>query len=215
MIHSLSKVGTFESCAAKYKFQYIARIPRGPPGAAASRGIDAHKSFEDFILDVVPDLPESMSHYTGWLSGLKSLEGIIPEAKLAFNVAWEDRPWEAEDLWWRGVLDLLVPPQDGTAQVYDWKTGKIYDDHEDQREIYGIATSIRYPDAFQVTCTHVYLDLGKHVAVTYHKDQLLGLREKWRRRFTALEKAVEFPYNPTYSCRWCTYRKETGGPCPF
>jgi hypothetical protein len=215
MIHSLSKLGTFESCAAKYKFQYIDRLPRGAPGPAAARGIDAHKAMEDYILGVVPALPSGMEMYGGFLDGLKRLEGIVPEAKLAFNSDWSKANWDDEGIWWRGVLDLLVPPQGGTAHVYDWKTGKIYDDHEDQRQIYAIATSIEYPDAFEITCSHVYLDLGKNVAVTYHRDQLVGFRERWRRRFTAVEGATEFPYNPQFGCRWCPYSKAVKGPCPF
>lgn len=215
MIHSLSKLGTFESCAAKYKFQYLDLIPRTFKSAAASRGVDMHKTMEDYTLGNLPELPSYLSHYQGFLDGIKGIPGMEPEAKLAFTVDWEHAAWEDENIWWRGVLDLLVPPQNGTVHVYDWKTGKIYDNHEDQRQIYAIAASIRYPDAHQVSCTHVYLDLHKNRDQTYHRDQLVGYRERWGRRFRAVETATDFPYNPSFSCRWCSFSKINGGPCPF
>lgn len=214
MIHSLSKLSTFEKCAAKYKYQYVDKLPR-TTGYAAGRGIDLHKAVEDYINDVLPALPDTVDFYTGFLDGIKRIPGVVPEAKLALRADWTATSWEADDVWWRGVLDLLIPPRDGTVHVYDWKTGKIYDDHEDQRQIYAIAAAALYPEATQVCCSHVYLDLKENRARTYHRDQLHGFRERWGNRFYALEKAVDFPHNPSYSCRWCSFSKAQGGPCPF
>lgn len=215
MIHSLSKLGTFEKCGAKYRFQYVDRLPGGEKSASASRGIDYHEMMEHYILGRLTKLEPPLDFYQNWLDGLKAIPGAVPEAKLAMSVDWSSRDWDADDIWWRGVLDLLVPPRAGTASVYDWKTGKIYDDHEQQREIYSLATFALYPEAREVDCYHVYVDLQKTVKQSFHRDLTPDLQNRWGRRFRALETAVEFPYNPQYSCRWCQYSKAQGGPCPF
>lgn len=214
MIHSLSKLGTFEQCGAKYKYQYIDRLPR-PTNASAQRGVDTHAMVELFVKGELDELPAHLDFYSGFLRGLRSIAGVEPEAKLALSETWECRDWDAPEIWWRGVLDLLIPPQSGTVHVYDWKTGKIYDDHEDQRQIYALAAIAKYPDAHEVKATHVYLDLQKNVTQTYHRDQMQALRDTWTRRFKALELASEFPHNPQFKCRWCPFSKVNGGPCPF
>lgn len=214
MIHSLSKLGTFEQCAAKYKFKYIDNLPT-PPSTSAGRGIDTHSMIELYLKTGEVMLNPPLDFYQGWLDGLRKVEGASPEAKLALDVDWNPCDWNSEVVWWRGVLDLLIPPQGQKVHVYDWKTGKIYDDHEDQREIYGVAALSHYPEATEVTCTHVYVDLHKSVTKTYHRDHLDLLKTRWGRRFRAVETATEFPYNPQFKCRWCPFSKESGGPCPF
>lgn len=214
MIHSLSKLGTFESCAAKYKFQYVDKFPRST-SASASRGVDTHAMVEQYLNSVLPDLPHDLSFYKGFLDGLKTLPEIFPEKKIALTREWKPTEWEGNETWYRGILDLLIPPTNGTIHIYDWKTGKIYDDHEEQRQIYALAAIALYPDAAEVSCTHVYLDLNDRRGRTYHRDQLEGYRERWKRRFLAVESATEFPYNPQFACRWCSFTKSNGGPCPF
>jgi hypothetical protein len=215
MIHSLSKLGTFEKCAAQYDYRYNKRLP-STKGPAAQRGIDNHALIERYIKGDSDELGE-YTFYKSWLDSLRVGTKCIPEAKLALASDWSARDWEADDIWWRGVLDLLIPPMSPgvTAYVYDWKTGKIYPDHEDQREIYAIGAFCHYPDAIQVSCTHVYIDIKQQVKQDFHRDQLPAMQERWKRRFLALEGATEFPHNPQFSCRWCSYSRANGGPCPF
>jgi hypothetical protein len=113
------------------------------------------------------------------------------------------------------VLDLLVPPQDGVVYVYDWKTGRIYDDHSDQRELYALQAFAKYPEAKKVQAEHVYLDSNERRAMLYHRFEIDAIQKRWDLRFKKLEEATEFPYNPQPGCQWCPYSQAKGGPCPF
>jgi hypothetical protein len=214
LIHSLSKLGTFETCAAKYKFRYIDKIVT-EQSRSAHRGSETHTAIEEFILGKTIRLPEHLLYYHDFFEMLKRHEGVRPEAKLAMREDWTACAWDDPAVWWRGALDLLIPPINGIVHLYDWKTGKIYDDHEDQRQIYAIGAFAEYPDAEEVKVNHVYTDLGDRRENVYKKNALTTLQARWMSKFKKLEAATEFPYNPQFACRWCPYQKDKGGPCLF
>lgn len=211
MAWSLTSLHTFEQCTLKYKYKYIQRLEE-PRSYAAARGVDKHKMVEDFVNDGVP-LPPELDFYHGFLSNLKAAGGK-PEVKLAMNKSWEPCDWKAEDVWWRGVLDMLVlTPKE--AIVYDWKTGKIWPDHEQQRELYCIATAQHFPELQQMRGIHVYVDLGKNRQHVYHRSELRSLQAKWETRVNRVTSAVEFFPNPSFKCRFCPFSRYKGGPCQF
>lgn len=210
---SLTSLQTFEQCGLKYKLKYVDKIPE-KRSDAASRGVDRHKIIEDQFLTVAPPLPDDLSHYGPFLQGLKKYD-CKPELKLAMTRGWEPCDWSSQDVWWRGVVDLLVLNGSQIGYLYDWKTGKVYPDHDDQKEIYSIAVSSHYPELREVRATHVYVDLGKNKEKHFHVDQLRTLRDRWVRRVNYPETAVEFIPNPTFKCRYCSYSREKGGPCQF
>ena len=214
MIHSLSKYGTFKKCAAQYKFRYVDKLPT-QQSATASRGTDLHATIEAYLCGQPITLSAPLDFYQSWLDDLRRIEGLRPEAKLAVTRDWKACDFDSPDAWVRSVLDLLIPPRSGKIPVYDWKSGKIYDDHEDQKELYSLLALLNLEGAYEAEAIHVYVDLGKTTATTYHRDQIPALQEKWTRRFNAVESAVDFPYNPQYACRWCSFSKSNGGPCPF
>jgi hypothetical protein len=212
VIHSLSRLGTFEKCAKKYEFKYVKKLPeqRGP---SANRGIEQHAIIEAYLDGKLPELPADLSFYQSFLEGLRS-RPIQSEAKLAVNEYWEAVEWDDQNVYIRSVLDLLIP-LDQQVHIYDWKTGKIYDDHDDQKELYTLIAAAHYPDSSDFLATHVYLDLGQNRYKKYSREELQPMRERWMARFEKQEKATEFPYNPQYSCRWCSFSKKNGGPCLF
>lgn len=208
---SLSKLGTFQKCPAQYKYGYIDKLPR-KASPSASRGIQIHQDIELFFTEGKP-LPPQMSMYNQWLTGLKAQEHYS-ELKMAMLKDWVPCEWENSDVWWKGVLDLLVraPPQ---AWVFDWKSGKMYPDHDDQKELYSIATFIKYPDITSVRAIHVYVDLGKSTEKVYSRDELDWLIRKWNVKIHPLLTATEFIPTPNFMCRYCSYSKDVGGPCRF
>lgn len=211
---SLSSLGTYEKCAAKYNFRYNLGL-KDPPGPAASRGIVKHKAMEDFISGASTILPTDLALYHGLLTSIKMVDGqVLPEVKLALNEKWEPCDFNAPDVWWRGVLDLLVvEPDRGT--LYDWKTGKIYDDHDDQKDLYSIAALSHHQHLYEIRAIHVYLDLGKNREKTIHRDQLPPMREKFNARVAKLRSEVQFPANPSFMCKYCSFSRSNGGTCKF
>lgn len=210
---SLSALSTFEKCAARYKFKYIERLPEPTRPAAASRGVDMHKYIEDYINGTVDGLPASLIMYQPYFDNLRQVKAMC-EVKIALNEKWEVIDWESPDVWYRGILDLLhlQPP---VALVKDWKTGKEYDDHYDQKEIYAIATFAAYPEIDTVKAIHVYLDLGRNTERVYARDQAAARRSFWEGRVARMSSERAYIPSPSYSCRYCAFSKEKGGPCKF
>jgi hypothetical protein len=217
MAHSLSKLGTFEQCAAKYKFRYLDKLPQGAKSAAASRGIDLHETIDAFLQRRIDGpLQSPLDFYQGFLGGLREIPGILPEYKFAVDRTWTGLTvWEGDSVYVRAVFDLLTPPISDQVEVYDWKSGKIYENHRDQRELYSVLAVAKYPEAKRVRATSVYVDSGQQRGEVYELADLAGARSRWENRLARLESATEFPFNPQFSCRWCPYSKAQGGPCLF
>lgn len=238
---SLSKLGTFTQCGAKYKFKYIEKAVE-QRSLSASRGVDHHTAVERFLKSEIAELPQELSFYTQFLTEVRGHE-IYPEHKIALTKDWTPTTWDAEDVWYTGILDLklllrsgnsggnseehqgeqsAVPATDGKGEpteavIYDWKTGKIYPDHDDQKSIYSVAVYSEHPTVQSVRAMHVYLDLGKVREKEFHREQMHMLRKSWEDRVAPLERANpdDLIPNPGFHCRWCGFSRAKGGPCKF
>ena len=215
--HSLSKLGTFEQCAAKYDFRYNKKLPQGDKGPAAQRGIDLHEQIDHFLARRFDGpLQSPLDFYQGFLERIRGIDGVLSEHKFGVDRQWRPLPaWDGPDVYVRAVFDTLVPPIDGQAEVFDWKSGKIYDNHKDQRELYSILTFAKYPETQRVRATSVYLDHGQQRGEIYFPNDIADARPRWEDRLGRLESATQFPFNPQFGCRWCPYSRSKGGPCLF
>lgn len=211
---SLSSLGTYERCGLKYRFKYVEKIKENR-STSASRGVDNHAIVENFLNGTIPDVPEELGFYRAFLTGLKKYE-IYPEHKIALTKQWTQTKWGAPDSWYRGVLDLkLIQRDKNEGVVYDWKTGKIYPDHDDQKSIYSLAVLSEQPALHQVRAIHVYLDRNESREKTFHRDQVPELRKQWESRVQGLEQNPVYIPNPGFHCRFCSFSREKGGPCQF
>lgn len=228
---SLSAIGTFEKCQLKARYRYVDRI-EDKRSISASRGVGIHKVIEDFLLGGAPLSPE-LEYYRPWFEEIRKHE-IYPERKISLRGDWNTTSWGAPDSWLRSVLDLLVIRREEErsdqadvsssapakeAIIYDWKTGKVYPDHDDQKSLYSLAVFSEYPSLRQVRAIHVYVDLRQIREKTFSSGQVHELRTTWNDRAGKFLKAVESPEemipNPGFHCRWCSYSKMNGGPCRF
>lgn len=213
MTWSLSSLGTYERCGFKYKLKYVEKIPE-VRSSHANRGVDNHLIVEGFLKGTITDLPPELSFYNTFFEGLKTYE-IYPEHRISLRRDWTPTSWGAEDSWYRGVLDLKLQKTPEEAVVYDWKTGKIYADHDDQKSIYSLAVLAEQPTVRQVRAVHVYLDRNEHREKTFHRDEMHELRNFWEGRVQRLEQDPQYIPNPGFYCRYCSYSRERGGPCQF
>ncbi len=213
---SLSALGTYEKCGFKYRLKYVEKI-KEQRSDAANRGVDNHAIVEGFLKGEIPTLPENLAFYSAFLTGLRQYE-IYPEHKISLTRQWTPTTWGAENSWYRGVLDLkLIRRHDGgqSAVVYDWKTGKIYPDHDDQKSLYSLAVLSEQPSLLQVRAVHVYLDRNEHREKTFHRDQVHDLRREWETRVQRIEQDPVYIPNPGWACRYCSFSRAKGGPCQF
>lgn len=217
MSWSLTSLTTYEKCPAQYKYRYIDKLDGGTKSEAASRGTAIHFAFEQFLNGTLTELPNEVNFYTSFCKALKQRE-YYPEHTIKLSREWNP---VSENHWYKGVLDVKVlqrvrEGEDPTeATVIDWKTGKIYPEHDDQKSLYSLAVFAEHPSVQRVRANHVYVDLGKEREKVYDRHQVHELRTAWERRVEKLENAKEFIPNPNYGCRYCPYSKGNGGPCRF
>jgi CRISPR/Cas system-associated exonuclease Cas4 (RecB family) len=214
MRHSYSSWSTYKQCPAKFKFSYIDKLPRGAVHPNAKRGTEIHKSVEDFINGSQPMLhAEINSEYGHWITSLKNNSECLPEPMWLINSDWElidneDRAWA------KGFFDLQAVSED-KVEIYEWKTGKIYDEHIEQRFLYGLIALLKFPKYNTITVTNVYFDQKKKVAQEFKRENVNFMKDTWAKRFKKVESEQQFPPNPQFLCRYCSFSKQNGGPCQF
>jgi hypothetical protein len=213
MTWSLSRLKTFEQCHAKFDYQYNLGLDRGSSGPAAERGVAIHKDIENSLKGAAP-APTESGHVGDLINALK-LSGakFHPECNIKLDREWKQVV--VGDYWYHGILDLLVFPEVGVAHIRDWKTGKIYPDHDKQKELYALAVFCAFPETQEIQTFFDYLDQGKTITRTFHPHMVEPAKERWSRRVARMESATEFMPMPGYACRWCGFSKAKGGPCRF
>lgn len=159
-------------------------------------------------------MPAELDHYKGWLESMRGPEAY-PEHKIAVDEHWKVCGWEDPNAYMRSVIDLKYVVSPLSVVNYDWKTGKIYDDHVDQKTLYAVIVSAEHPEALEIRSIHVYVDLGKNTEQVYHRDQIPAMRARWNQRIESVAEDREHIPSPGYHCRWCGYSKIVGGPCRF
>lgn len=215
MTYSLTKIKMFEQCGAKYQYRYIDRI-KEKQNEYAARGTEVHGNLEAFVKDGTPLLGK-LEFYHGFLTQLKQHPvPICTEERIALRKDWSAAP-DGEEPYLLAYIDLsrYVEVQ---AHLWDWKTGKIYPDHDDQKELYSAMVMGARPEIQVVTFNHVYVDIGKNRERAFSRDfDFDRIRQKWDSKIATIEAtdARTLIPKPQFLCRYCSYSKFQGGPCRF
>lgn len=216
MRHSYSSLQTFNKCALQFKFSYIDKMPRGEPHPNAARGTEIHNSIEAFMKEEGELHSEIISRWGHQLHVLRDEAECIPEPMWLLDEDFQ--PTENEDeAMLKGFFDLKVI-WDDAVDIKEWKTGKLYDEHDTQRYLYGMVALIQHPEVESVEVEGVYLDLNKKVKNEYKREDMKFMKNDWAKRINHVENAIErnmFPPNPQFLCRYCDFSKQNGGPCQF
>lgn len=219
--YSYSRLATFKKCPAKFKYAYIDKVEvEFEVSPAMERGSAIHDSLEQFMLGKAEMLhPDIHEHYGQFFFGLREEhQGTLePEAKWGLSWGLESCDYNDADCMVRGFMDLRFVPEDDNIQVFEYKTGKIYPEHASQQWLYGVASLIHYPDYAGVDVTAVYLDQRQNKTIYYPASMLFEYRPMLQRQIQEIEDLPysEFIPKPQFTCRWCQFRKENGGPCQF
>jgi PD-(D/E)XK nuclease superfamily len=212
---SFSRYKTFEQCHAKYDYRYNLKVPdnRGS-GPAAERGVRIHKEIEESIKGT--GAPPVEASFVGDHLGAIRVSGIPATAEFVLKLAkdWTLAP-NPEDYWLHCILDLYTIPEPTVAEVWDWKTGKRYPEHDEQKELYAIAVLSAYPEIEIVRTKFAYLDQGSIIPKEFGRHHVEAAQERWNRKIERMHTATEFIPMPTFACRWCGYSSAFGGPCRF
>ena len=205
---SYSKLSLYESCPAKYKFRYLEgkRTEKHP---AAQRGTDIHTGIEDFLHRKSEEIPAPALSFTAMITEVREHRPKI-EHKIGFDQNWKPAPWE--DAWGRSVLDGCYH-KENTNHVQEWKSGKVYDDHTDQRKLYAVLSFLVWPNAEQAIAKTYYFDQGFTKKVTIEPGHVEDIVDDFSRRVYFMETDDVCAPRPSWSCNYCDYSRLKGGPC--
>ncbi len=221
---SYSRYAAHQQCPFKIKCKYIDKLP-DPTGYAAQRGLVAHAKAESFVQGNIRGMPKELLNFSSEFRSIKNLYANDKNAFLVFtefdsSVASTNKGWKKSKsgdhrrVWCRGFIDLLVLEL-YTATVVDYKTGKIYEAHADQGELYAIQSMVHFPQIKIVDVEFWYLDENKTQQWSYKRRDLKKLQKKWEKKIAPLLIDTEFEPTPGYYCKWCNFSRDKNGPCTF
>lgn len=216
---SFSQWATYAQCPAKWRFGSVMKLQRAPPGPAASRGLEVHASVEKYVVSgnagdlhgcikdkYIPIFDELREHHNG---------DMHLEKKLGFDVDWAVSPPQAATTACIAILDAVRFCDDGTAIVYEWKSGKPKDEHADQRKLYAVAAAINWRATKTVVTTYYLEDTMAPQRITVSESGVEKLKTMWDGRIAEMLRDQFCAPRPSYQCAWCDFSKKRGGPCQF
>jgi len=232
---SHSRMKTHEGCPRKAMFKFVQKL-KEPGNEAMNRGLAMHKELEDWVnltlhnkheegdtvsiprTKIYDKIRSDLAEVMEWAInrwGKMSNEReylIFPEQQVAFDKEWLQCDWFGANAWMRVVYDLTAySPDKKRWELWDYKSGKVYDDHDQQADLY--ALSAFKQGAEQVTVKFYYLD--KDMVQPYHYDvsEVAGLLDTILSRAAAVTEDRTWATNPSWKCKWCHFQKAKGGPC--
>lgn len=217
-------------CLAPLGFSKVQRL-RAVYSNASERGTTIHLKGEGYLKG---DIPQPTKEYKGFKDEMKELKrlGAVAELEMALDVNWEpcdyDQYNKTGKVMYRAKLDASVVVEEDDSHVMyiiDYKTGKVYDDHEKQANDYAACAYEHFPEVDKFVVEFWYLDqntLGdspfeysrsaaKKLSQTLMKRcvKFAGLSQTQLKKRTASEK----------NCARCVWRSDkqledgSDGPC--
>ena len=222
---SFSQWETYNSCPARWKYASIDKLPRKPPGPAASRGLEMHATVEEYIKGAdahvlhkaihpkfIPILDEFRNHPNG---------DRYTEKRLGLDEEWYVTGPTDKNTFCIAILDAArytKPDAEtpGVLHIGEWKSGKPKDTHGDQRKLYATVGWKAWL-AGEVHVTTYYLeDTEAPQRLTLKSESgYEKLKTLWMSRIETMKRDELCAPRPGYHCNWCDFSKKEGGPCQF
>lgn len=229
---SYSRFGVYDLCPAKAKYKFLMKLPE-PSSEAMENGNRVHKSLEGYLKGDIHRLSSSYNPkvFGDLLKKLRSKrrqddQAVLVEDTWAYRADWSETRWDDWNYCWLRIkidcADISGDGDDITVSIRDWKTGKFRPTDESsygvQLDLYALGALMRYKESKEVTVlpSLVYIDAGvEHSTGVYTKKDLPRLKKEWEKRVRPMLSDTTFAPKPNNLCRFCTYRRENGGPCKF
>lgn len=206
---SYSGMAMYKECPRKWKFCYIDGFRR-KDNKYTLRGKDKHDKLERFFKKERP-FPTGDKDLRPWRDLMTTIAKFNPiaEGEIAVDVWWRPAPYDRETAYAYGKRDL-VWYEPGITHQYDWKTGKIYDDHIHQAEFYAALSG----DDDLIETTFAYLDQPLTTVKYEHtRNDVEEIRDRLDDDIMKIKFDVEWRPNPSNKCVWCEHNWRLGGRC--
>ena len=208
IVWSFSSLKTFQQCPKKYYHTKILKTEREPDTTATLYGKSMHTAAEEYIRDGVP-IPPQFEYVKAMLDQLNAIPGEkLCEVKLGLTKELEPCDFEAEDVWWHGITDLVVLNEaEGIAHSVDYKTSKNarYADVK-QLDLIAAAIFAKYPKIKKIKSALLFVVSKEFVKATHHAEMKDKYIEKPAQDVARIEAAIENGvWNPITGplCRFC------------
>lgn len=217
---SYSGLKMYAYCPRSFEDKYVKGIkPAGRPlveadAPAMFRGKRIHEGIEKFLLKQTDEVPKEVEYYHSYFRQLREESMLRVELPWAFDAKWEPVDFDSPDCAIRGVIDaMLYDVDEEIIHLLEFKTGKIYGDHAEQANLYGMAALIAFPAAKAVQGDVMYLDHQKNVPVFLEQDLMPSYQWLWDRRIKRVQPPQKYPMRPSWRCKNCASNAANGGSC--
>lgn len=214
---SYSTWQTHNQCPRKAYYKKILKL-KEPETPRMRRGTRHHTIAENFVNGTTEALFDQygndISIFRRQFEVLRARNASC-ELEWAFTNLWHPTDFKAENAWCRAKTDATFWRSDGALGIVDYKTGKIYDDHKIQLQLYALGGFIMEPKAKVIVAQDWYLDQDAMKEETFARAQMHELLAQWNKRVQPMLTDTIFPMKPGPFCKGCHFRKENGGPCDF
>lgn len=211
IVWSFSSLKTFQQCPRKYYHTKILKDVREPDTVATLYGKSAHTVAEEYIRDGVP-VPPQFEYMKGMLDQLNAIPGEkLCEVMLGLTKELEPCDFDAPDVWWHGIADLVVLDEEkGIAHSVDYKTSKSarYADVK-QLDLVAAAIFAKYPKIKTIKSALLFVVSKDFVTAKHHAEMKEKYLEKPALDVARIEAARETGvWNPISGplCRFCSIK---------
>ena len=208
---SYSSLKTFQQCPRKYYHTKILKDVREPDTVATLYGKSAHTVAEEYIRDGVP-VPPQFDYMKPILDQLNAIPGEkLCEVMLGLTKDLEPCGFDADDVWWHGIADLVVLDEaNGIAHSVDYKTSKNarYADVK-QLDLVAAAIFAKYPKIKTIKSALLFVVSKEFVKAKHHAEMKEKYLEKPALDVARIEAARENGvWNPISGplCRFCSIK---------
>jgi CRISPR/Cas system-associated exonuclease Cas4 (RecB family) len=216
---SWSRLADWEQCPAKCKFKHVLKM-KEPESPVLAAGSAAHKECENYMrrvagASITPAMQTFKKDFQALRKRLKPSQ-VETEARVAFDKDWAPVDWFASSAWLRVVIDLtFVEAKEARREVVDYKTGKNRDSAYPQLRLYNLVSFFMPPKIKVAHSAFWYLDLGETHEELLVEGDVEKERSTWLKKVAPMFADRVFIPKPGNHCRWCSFSKAKGGPCPY
>lgn len=188
---SYSSIKSYAQCPKKFYHLKVVRDVKEPETEAMLYGTQFHEAAEFYVRDNTP-LPPQFVFVKSALDNLKQLPGEkLCEYEMGLTENLEPCGFKDENVWWRGIADLLIINGD-EARCVDYKTGKSakYAD-TDQLELMALAIFKHFPEVKKVKAGLLFVISKNFIKDSYSADNQDKMWAKWFAEHNRMKMSYE------------------------
>lgn len=234
MRFSHSRVSTFSQCSYKFKLQYLDGIQTIKDHAADDAliiGSAMHKGIEEGIPAAIQCYNEHFTVLTDLhINEIIKLEILIPKVQKIIDYDSSTFEFEIQTADFIGYIDLIVKMPDGSVEVFDFKYSNNVDKYMESEQLHIYKDYLEKIHGFRVRRLG-YIFIPKTFIRQKKTEDLYQFRKRLRetleeanvtvcdvnydpqkvdqffQAISQINKASEYPKNPTKLCDWCQYQE--------